>query len=316
MRQQKKYNYFYKITNNINNHYYYGIHSTDNINDGYMGSGYRLQYAYKKYGIENFSKDILEYFDTREECAQHEADVVTESLVLDDNCYNIVQGGEGWNTQNLIPVLDIETNVRTSIHKTEYYKNKEKYKLLGFNFSDYIYVRYKNTNDDYFPISLDDYKNNKELYETWTSNKVTVKDKNGHMYSVSKDDPRYLSGELVFMWKDKKHTQKTKDKISAHFKEIHFHKGETNPMYNKRWVHRETENKLINISELDNYIKNGWIDGKYVEFKLNPNNPTPCELESQYNILNNWNNVAKHFNMTLSKLKHIVRKYRQYNLMK
>lgn len=57
MRQQKKYNYFYKITNNINNHYYYyGIHSTDNINDGYMGSGYRLQYAYKNMVLKIFLK--------------------------------------------------------------------------------------------------------------------------------------------------------------------------------------------------------------------------------------------------------------------
>ena len=69
MKKEKKYNYFYKITNNINNHFYYGIHSTDNLNDGYMGSGSRLHAAYKKYGIENLSKDILKYFDTREECA-------------------------------------------------------------------------------------------------------------------------------------------------------------------------------------------------------------------------------------------------------
>ena len=62
----KKYNYFYfyKITNNINNHYYYGVHCTDNLDDGYMGSGTRLHYAYKKYGMKNFTKEILKYFDT------------------------------------------------------------------------------------------------------------------------------------------------------------------------------------------------------------------------------------------------------------
>jgi hypothetical protein len=105
-----KYHYFYKITNLINNHFYYGIHSTNNLNDGYMGSGSRLHHAYKKYGIENFSKEILKYFDTREELAQYEADVVTEELVLDENCYNISCGGEKWNTLNSISVIDKDGN--------------------------------------------------------------------------------------------------------------------------------------------------------------------------------------------------------------
>ena len=62
-----KYHYFYKITNNINGHFYYGVHNTNNINDGYMGSGTRLHYAYKKYGIENFSKEILKYFESSDD---------------------------------------------------------------------------------------------------------------------------------------------------------------------------------------------------------------------------------------------------------
>lgn len=33
----KKYNYIYKITNHINGKIYIGKHSTDNLNDEYMG---------------------------------------------------------------------------------------------------------------------------------------------------------------------------------------------------------------------------------------------------------------------------------------
>lgn len=34
----KKYNYVYKTTNSINGRFYYGVHSTDDLNDGYLGS--------------------------------------------------------------------------------------------------------------------------------------------------------------------------------------------------------------------------------------------------------------------------------------
>lgn len=97
---KRKYHIFYKITNNINNHFYYGVHNTDNINDNYMGSGKRLWYAYKKYGIENFTKEILKYFDTAKEAFEYESEYITEELIKDPNCYNIEGGGKGWNTLN------------------------------------------------------------------------------------------------------------------------------------------------------------------------------------------------------------------------
>ena len=85
-----KYHYFYKITNLINDKYYYGIHSTNDLNDGYMGSGKALKAAIKKYGVENFRKDILKFFSSLEELSEFEKFIVNEDLVNDSNCYNLV----------------------------------------------------------------------------------------------------------------------------------------------------------------------------------------------------------------------------------
>lgn len=85
----------YKVTNTINGMYYIGIHQTENLNDDYMGSGHKLKKAFKKYGKENFHKEILYILDTKEKMSLYE-----KILVVPDNelNYNLVPGGYGgWN---------------------------------------------------------------------------------------------------------------------------------------------------------------------------------------------------------------------------
>lgn len=97
------YHYFYKITNKIDGCFYYGVHSTKDLNDNYMGSGQKLRYMYKKQGIENFEKQILKFFDTEEEMFSYEREIVTEELVKDKKCYNLTEGGEGYRLGYFVP---------------------------------------------------------------------------------------------------------------------------------------------------------------------------------------------------------------------
>ena len=93
MDGEATYFYLYKITNMINGHFYYGVHRTQKLDDNYMGSGHRLWKAYEKYGIENFKKEILEFFPDIDSMYNREAEIVTNELVKDPNCYNLVRGG-------------------------------------------------------------------------------------------------------------------------------------------------------------------------------------------------------------------------------
>jgi group I intron endonuclease len=81
----------YKITNTLDGKYYIGAHKTMNKDDGYMGSGVYLRKAIKKYGIENFSKEILAECPSEFDMFNKERELV----VLCENSYNLKEGGYG-----------------------------------------------------------------------------------------------------------------------------------------------------------------------------------------------------------------------------
>lgn len=89
-----KYNYLYMIVCDVTARFYYGIHSTNNLNDGYMGTGKRVLLSLKKHGRQNHTKTILEYFSTREEASLAEEKLVTKDLLLDPLCMNLQTGGD------------------------------------------------------------------------------------------------------------------------------------------------------------------------------------------------------------------------------
>ena len=93
MYKERRYYYVYRTINLVNNKEYIGFHSTDNLDDGYMGSGKLLIRAIEKYGIENFHKDILKIFNNREEAEAYERELVNEEYVNRKDTYNLSIGG-------------------------------------------------------------------------------------------------------------------------------------------------------------------------------------------------------------------------------
>lgn len=91
----------YKITCKITGKIYIGKHQTKDLNDDYMGSGKLLLRAQHKYGLENFTKQILHIFKTEEEMNKCEAELVTEDFCTRKDTFNICPGGQGgWGYVN------------------------------------------------------------------------------------------------------------------------------------------------------------------------------------------------------------------------
>jgi|TARA_Y100000310_G_scaffold155315_1_gene154796 group I intron endonuclease len=83
----------YITTNLINGKQYIGLHSKNN--KSYLGSGTLLLKAIKKYGKENFSKEILEETDNIIKANELERYYIKKyNAVEDDNFYNLSYGGE------------------------------------------------------------------------------------------------------------------------------------------------------------------------------------------------------------------------------
>jgi len=75
-----------------------GIHSTKRLNDGYKGSGVRLQNAIKKHGTEKFVCEHLEFLPSRQAALDRERDIVNEQLLANPLCMNLIPGGTAVST--------------------------------------------------------------------------------------------------------------------------------------------------------------------------------------------------------------------------
>ena len=103
-RKERKYHYIYKITCLKNNRYYIGMHSTDNLEDGYFGGGKRIKNSVKKHGKDAHRKEILEFFENRELLIEREKELVDDVLLGDPLCINLCRGGHyhdrGWTSDD------------------------------------------------------------------------------------------------------------------------------------------------------------------------------------------------------------------------
>lgn len=90
------YRYIYKITctaGSFKDKFYYGQHTTSNLDDGYKGSGKLIQDYYKQYPLD-YIKEIICFCESQEELNKLEYNVIHQWLG-NPLCLNICEGGIG-----------------------------------------------------------------------------------------------------------------------------------------------------------------------------------------------------------------------------
>lgn len=126
--ERRNFHIIYKTTCIITNKWYIGMHSTDNIEDGYLGSGSILSRSIKKHGRENHTYEILEYLPDRKSLAKREEELLSKELRENSLCMNIRSGGTGNYPGK--PITE-ETKVKMSISLKETWARR---KAEGYQF--------------------------------------------------------------------------------------------------------------------------------------------------------------------------------------
>lgn len=230
-----------------------------------MGSGTRLKATYKKYGMENFEKEILKFFNTRKEASEYEAEMVTETLIKDDNCYNIKKGGDDFDLSGLVSVFDTKEKKNIFIPQEKFYYGNISGRYVAQTYGKVNVLRKED--NERLTITREEFNKNKDKYITFAKGKVTVKDKYNNFYQVSIDDERYKNGELVPVWSGRKHNAQDIENMKKTLKQINHQQRDKNSQYGTCWITNGETNKKVKKEELDFYVSDGWHKGRYSENK-------------------------------------------------
>lgn len=90
---RRAFHFIYKTVFILTGQFYMGMHSTDRMDDGYLGSGIWLKRAVKKHGEAQFRREIVEMCDSRKVLRVRETEIVNSDLLNDPMCMNLVCGG-------------------------------------------------------------------------------------------------------------------------------------------------------------------------------------------------------------------------------
>lgn len=102
VEDHRGYGFVYITSNNINGKKYIGKRAYDSAGkwESYLGSGILLTRALKRYGKDNFSRQIIDIAETSHDLCEKERYWISYFDAVESNeFYNIAPGGDGGNVR-------------------------------------------------------------------------------------------------------------------------------------------------------------------------------------------------------------------------
>ena len=127
------YRYIYKITctsGTFKDKFYFGQHTTENLNDGYKGSGTLLKKYYKKYP-NDYIKSIICFCKSQQQLDEREKECIAKYINHQD-CLNIAAGGLGQHFQSEETKRKISKAVKLR-YSDPIERQKQSERLIGKN---------------------------------------------------------------------------------------------------------------------------------------------------------------------------------------
>ena len=208
--------------------YYYGQHTTDNLDDGYKGSGGALKKYYKEHP-HDFIKEILSFHDSYEELNQAEYDIIHDAL-NDPMCLNIREGG----------FRNDEETCRRISKSNKGYKPKEatRKKLSDGNKAFSMWCVENNR----------PYRNTKSTYVRTPEYRKKLSDS---LKQWNKDNPRPKKPKVD------KRKFKTDEERSAFFSQ-----KRTESNTGRMWMNDGKNEAFVTREVVSEYISNGYVIGR------------------------------------------------------
>jgi group I intron endonuclease len=202
----------YKTENKTNGKIYVGQDSHNNLN--YFGSGKYIYSAIKKHGKENFTKEIIDSAETKDELNEKEKYWIKFYNCKDPNGYNLTDGGEGFDLgeNNIAKRPEIRQKIRNKRALqiiTNETKKKISESLKGKSISEETKEKIRNT-----LIGHDVSEETKEKIRQKTKGKKKKPQTEEHRSKISKSMKRKNP------WDNIKDSEGTKKKIGETIKKI------------------------------------------------------------------------------------------------